>query len=483
MAKRRREPSTKQAKKVEEPEAAASSKRAAEPVQDEIRPVKRSRVEDNDGVLMCLGQNCMGQLGFGLAVSERKKPGSVKKALEGVKCNQVVVGGIHTVAITSDGKVYTFGCNDEFALGRTCVATDVLEADEVEATPGLAEGLDGVNVVSASAGDSHTFVLADDGKVYGTGCFRDTSGALAFSDSSMLSKQFVQVYPPLEPETGIVYPPAVAISSGCDHVVLLAKGAANKSHVFTYGTGEQGQLGRLSSSKCSRDSKHRGVAGPKRDADFLDQVVKKKTSLAVLSCLLKFHPVDDKLWKRKNLVGVSASGWSTFVVDDAGKVFSWGLNNYAQLGLGPIKKKKIMTEFTPKAAKAFTSPVAQIDGGQHHCVVLTVDGEVQCIGRGETGQLGVVTDGKPVSETSEPVTVSGLGDDKIARVAAGSFCSFAISETGKAYAWGFGENLQLSTGIEEDAPTPVLISGSQVDERKIKWVDAGSQHTALIAAD
>ena len=34
----------------------------------------------------------------------------------------------------------------------------------------------------------------------------------------------------------------------------------------------------------------------------------------------------------------------------------------------------------------------------------------------------------------------------IEQIAAGSTCSFAVTRTGEAYAWGFGENLQLSTG-------------------------------------
>ena len=30
----------------------------------------------------------------------------------------VAAGGMHTVCVTTDGKVWSFGCNDEGALGR-----------------------------------------------------------------------------------------------------------------------------------------------------------------------------------------------------------------------------------------------------------------------------------------------------------------------------------------------------------------------------
>ena len=31
---------------------------------------------------------------------------------------KIACGGLHSVVLTSDGKAYTFGCNDEGALGR-----------------------------------------------------------------------------------------------------------------------------------------------------------------------------------------------------------------------------------------------------------------------------------------------------------------------------------------------------------------------------
>lgn len=44
--------------------------------------------------------------------------------------------------------------------------------------------------------------------------------------------------------------------------------------------------------------------------------------------------------------------------------------------------------------------------------------------------------------------VAGLADVKVEKVAAGLACSFAIASSGTAYAWGFGESLQLASGDE-----------------------------------
>lgn len=56
--------------------------------------------------------------------------------------------------------MYTFGCNDEGALGRT--------GEETE--PGLMD-VPG-SVIQVSAGDSHTGLLLADGSVYACGTFR-----------------------------------------------------------------------------------------------------------------------------------------------------------------------------------------------------------------------------------------------------------------------------------------------------------------------
>lgn len=97
---------------------------------------------------------------------------------------------MHTVAVTDDGKkVFTFGCNDELALGRNTAVNGkmVLSADgsdasmndtaeevtteQLEATP-TAITIPAMNIVKLTAGDSHTAALTGLGAVYCWGCFR-----------------------------------------------------------------------------------------------------------------------------------------------------------------------------------------------------------------------------------------------------------------------------------------------------------------------
>ena len=60
--------------------------------------------------------------------------------------------------------MYTFGCNDEGALGRKT-------PDEDDCSVPNRVKLDAF-IVQVSAGDSHTGALSDEGKVFIWGCFR-----------------------------------------------------------------------------------------------------------------------------------------------------------------------------------------------------------------------------------------------------------------------------------------------------------------------
>ena len=68
------------------------------------------------GTVLSLGTGDTGQLGLGEDITERSKP-AIITGVKG-KVVSVAAGGMHTICITTDGVVWSFGCNDEGALGR-----------------------------------------------------------------------------------------------------------------------------------------------------------------------------------------------------------------------------------------------------------------------------------------------------------------------------------------------------------------------------
>jgi hypothetical protein len=68
------------------------------------------------------------------------------------------------------------------------------------------------------------------------------------------------------------------------------------------------------------------------------------------------------------------------------QVYACGLNNYGQLGTGD-KENHAQPTLVPKLTDV---GVIDIQGGEHHTMVLTNTGRVYMMGRGDQGQLGMI---------------------------------------------------------------------------------------------
>lgn len=76
---------------------------------------------------------------------------------------KIVCGGMHTVALSNMGKVYTWGCNDEGALGRIGPETTPLEVGPTLNIP----------VTGIAAGDCHTIAYNENlNQVFCWGLYR-----------------------------------------------------------------------------------------------------------------------------------------------------------------------------------------------------------------------------------------------------------------------------------------------------------------------
>ena len=178
--------------------------------------------------MLTVGQGDTGQLGLGEDVMEKARPAPVTEIADAV---DAVAGGMHTAVLDREGRVWTFGCNDEGSLGRA-----VAEEEECF-VPGQVDI--GERVVMLSAGDSHTAALADSGQVYLWGTFRDSSGAIGLVEAMKIEKLPVKVLSTVH---------IIKIASGVDHLVMLS----SEGQIWTMGNSEQGQLGRINEKFAHR---------------------------------------------------------------------------------------------------------------------------------------------------------------------------------------------------------------------------------------
>ena len=90
--------------------------------------------------------------------------------------------------------------------------------------------------------------------------------------------------------------------------------------------------------------------------------------------------------------------------------------------------------------------------GGYHTAVVTVDGQLYTWGDDEYGQLGT---GSTVNQL-QPVPVSLPAP--VTMVAVGSGNTAAVTADGQLYTWGYGGDGQLGTGSTENQLRPVPIA-------------------------
>lgn len=132
--------------------------------------------------LWSFGSGSTGELGKGPQRNILLSPRPVDSLAEAGDVVQVATGGMHVAALTSNGRVYTWGQNDTKNLGReTTWDPDYKNADDTDAlnpqesTPApIPEDFfpKGTKITQLAASDTATFALTETGLVYGWGVFR-----------------------------------------------------------------------------------------------------------------------------------------------------------------------------------------------------------------------------------------------------------------------------------------------------------------------
>jgi len=409
----------------EVPEHISKKVKVRSHTKEEVR-VSLKAPEVVGGMVLAVGMGDAGQLGLGPDTEERKRVAPVPNLPKNIV--QVAAGGLHSICLDDQGRVHSWGCNDEGALGRP--TND--EEDNFDAGP--VEGLEG-RVVAVTAGDCHCLALTEEGVVWGWGMFRDNSGTLGF-----LRKGEIQPTPVRLP-----VPPVTQLASGNNHLALLT----HDGRVFTAGCGESGQLGRLAERFAGRDGVRHGNGF---DSLLLPAPMRVKPSTKAF----------DAVW---------AGGENTFARCKAtGAVYACGLNNYHQMGLPSTD-----AVYQPKAVASLKeSAVVEVAAGQHHGLVRTSSGTVLAMGRHEYGRLGL--GGSSDAET--PQLIGGV-EGATALSAEGSV-SVVVCDDGSVLGFGMGTSQQLSQKDDEDVLTPTPFGGNALGGRRAVGAGVGGQHSLVL---
>ena len=372
-----------------------------------------SSVVASDGTVHSHGDGNKGQLGNGTNTNS-SIPVAVKTTgtpMAGKTIVQVANGASHSLALASDGTVYTWGSNNDGQLGDgTTNDSSIPVAVKTTGTP-----MAGKTIVQVASGGSFSLALASDGTLYSWGSNNkgqlgnnatansSTPVAVATVGTSMAGKKIVQV------------------AAGKNHVVALASDGI----AYVWGDNDSGQLGNS---------------------------VTTSQVMAPVAVKTFGTPISGK-----TIIQVTAGDKHTSILTSDNMIYSWGSNTFGQLGDGTTNDSPapvaLKTSGTPMAGKT----IVQIDAGAEHSLALTVDGTVYSWGSGASGQLGNNT----TANSSTPVAVNTTGTPMagkaVVQIDAGGKHSAALAEDGTAYMWGQNTSGQLGNNTTSNSPAPVSV--------------------------
>lgn len=177
-------------------------------------------------------------------------------------------------------------------------------------------------------------------------------------------------------------------------------------------------------------------------------------------------------------VAISAGRHFSLALLADGTIYSWGLDNYGQLG----NDIALTNKYQAQKVDGITTAIAISAGGEHAMALLS-GGTVKVWGKGSAGQMG---NGTTVTANPVPVTASATGFSDIVKIAAGYDHCMALKSNNDVYLWGENYNGQLGRG---NPPNPAYTSSaiplksSGMSGGNIIDISAGNQFSLVLRND
>ncbi len=315
----------------------------------------------SDGTVYAWGINNYGQVGDNTK-TDKIIPIQVKGVggtgyLTDIIQIKASTGGGCTVALKSDGTVYTWGDNRYGQLGDN-TTTEGLTPTQVKGVGGTGY-LTGITQISS--GEFHALALKNDGTVWAWG----GNGAGALGDNTT---------------TGRLTPIQVKGVGGVGNLTDIAQISASGSYtlalkndgtVLAWGANTSGKLGDNTTTSRYTPVQVKGVGG-----------------IGYLS----------------GIVQVTAGFYHAVALKSDGTVLAWGGNEYGQLGDNTTTNRYVPVQVVGVGGIGYLSEIIRIGATIRHTLAIKNDGTVLAWGNNQYGQLGNNT----TTDSTTPVQVKGI---------------------------------------------------------------------------
>ena len=322
--------------------------------------------------------------------------------------------------IDNQGKVYTWGDNSDGQLGD---GTDVYYSNEpkcISDIPGNA--LNGKNIIDVVWNGETVVALDDQGKVYTWG--DNEYGQLGDG---------TDVYYSNEPKCisdiagNLLNGKKITDISNNGYTIIVLD---DQGKVYTWG----GMLG--------------------------------NGTMDMSSVPICISDINENQLNGKNITEIYSAGYGSMIIalDDQGKVYTWGTNEYGQLGNGTYEEYSLSPICISDISGNALNGKKIIDVVLDETVVALDDqGKIYTWGDNYGGQLG---DGTDVEYSNEPICISDISESelkgkKITNIYNAEGTIIALSNEGELYTWGDNYGGKLGNGTDiEYSNKPICITSS-----------------------
>ena len=183
--------------------------------------------------------------------------------------------------------------------------------------------------------------------------------------------------------------------------------------------------------------------------------------------------VPEQVYGLTGVKAIAAGDSFSIALKEDGTVWSWGRNNYGQLGIGTdgFSDKRTVAE----QVYGLTD-VKAITAGKDFALALKNDGTIWGWGRNAQGELG------DNSQTKRNKPVQAALTSPAKAIAAGENFTLAILEDGTVWGWGFNSSSQLGDGNPSGAMRS-LVPVQAVGLTDVKALAAGQNHSMALQND
>ncbi|MGE5549953.1 MAG: PKD domain-containing protein [Bacteroidota bacterium] len=362
-----------------------------------------------DGTIWAWGINDNGQLGDGTTANS-----AIPLQVKGIggagyltEIADIFGARRHALAVGRDGTVYAWGNNSDGQLGNGTISSSLLPSQVLG--PGGGGLLTGVT--KACGGYFHSLALKADGTVWAWG--KNNYGQLGDGTTTGKSTP-VQVKGP--GGAGFLTN-VVAIGSGAYHSLAVKADGT----VWAWGNNQLNQLGDGTATHRYTPVQVKGPGG----AGYLTGVT-----------------------------AVSGGNYHAIALKGDGTVWAWGYNNHGQLGNETYTDSAVPVQVKGALGVGNITNVKTVYGCYWGATALKHDGTIWTWGYNNYGQLGNGT----TADSNYPVKVKGAGGSgyvtDAVRLGSGHYHSIYLKQDRTPWGWGYNYYGQLGDGTAANRSYP-----------------------------